>query len=509
MSFIMSRKKNQVVSSKQKNQVDHSHLQQVLAAMPTGVILLDADYCVLMANPVARQLLPIADGEVLTHLGTLSLDETLIKRRETFDFSLPQPVPRIFEVHVQPIEQAQERQWLLTLREVTQERECQQQLQMLERLATMGQLATGVAHDLNNIMATIILLAQLQLKSANSEAGASERLNTIVRQGHRAGTLIKQILDFSRHSGMERQRLDLVPFLKELSRLLERTLPENIRLKLAYDHDDYVVYVDPTRLQQLFMNLAVNARDAMPSGGTICLELFRFQQHSSSSSDIPPGDWVQVTIKDNGIGIAPDVLPHIFEPFYTTKAPGQGTGLGLAQAYGIIVQHEGHITVESQVGHGTTFTIYLPALTSSTEESATLEQKPTPMGKGEVILLVEDDDSARITIQEILELLNYQVLLAENGREALDLFTWHEHEVALVLSDLMMPDLRGEELFAALKAKDSSVKMIAMTGYPLSKQSQALLEEGRVEWIVKPFSIQQLAQTVRSALHETALGRYE
>jgi len=305
--------------------------------------------------------------------------------------------------------------------------------------------------------------------------------------------------------------LDLTPFLKELINLLERTLPENIELELEYGHDEYTVNADPTRIQQAVMNLVVNARDAMPEGGELCMGLERIRVGPGEPPPLPemePGEWVQVTVSDTGAGILPDVLPHIFDPFFTTKAPGQGTGLGLAQVYGIVKQHEGYIDVKSpsimlrtgEVGHGTTFTLYLPALQVPGVEPLELEAGTLVRGHGETILVVEDELAAREAIASALQSLGYQVMVAGNGQEALAIFKQHGDEIALVLSDLVMPEMDGTELIHALKQENPTVKVIATTGYPQKTEGRDLLVQGIVDRLQKPLSMEQLAEAVQRAL---------
>jgi PAS domain S-box-containing protein len=483
-------------------------MQQIMDTVPEGVLLLDANLCTLLANPIARQALAAlgeADSALnkpLTHLGPRPLADVLSHFDDPLpmEIVLPAPSGRAFEVQAQPIGSGETRQWVLTLREVTQERQIQQQIQAQERLATVGQLAAGIAHDFNNIMASIVLYAGMLLRASDLSPQDRQRLDTIRQQGHRAANLVQQILDFARKSVMERIPLDLVPFLKELEKLLTRTLPENIHFHLKYDHDDYIINADPTRLQQVVMNLALNARDAMPQGGKLRFALCRLHIQPGQTGpllDLPPGLWVRLTVTDTGSGIPPDVLPHVFEPFFTTKKVGKGTGLGLAQVWGIVLQHEGKISVESQVGRGTTFIIYLPALEFPQDTHETLEMPALIEGQGETILVVEDDATTRQAISVILEDLGYRVLAAANGREALALLS---SEVVLVLSDVVMPEMGGVALHTALKEKHPEVKMVVITGYPMTDGDQTLLEQGITAWIKKPFSIDEIAQVVREAL---------
>lgn len=252
-------------------------------------------------------------------------------------------------------------------------REIQHCIQLQDRLAVVGQLAAGIAHDFNHIMAVIVLYTQTVLRSMpDMPLNTRNRLMTVIQQAKRASDLVQQILDFSRSEAIERRPLDLVPLLKEQVRLLEHTLPKNIRISLSHKAGKYIVNTDPTQIQQIMLNLALNARDAMPQGGELCIRLEQVRVEDRTSSALPRmilrlgqgaevSEWVRLTVLDTGTGIPPDVLPHIFEPFFTTKASGRGSGLGLTQVYDIVKQHEGEIEVQSQVGRGTTFAIYLPA----------------------------------------------------------------------------------------------------------------------------------------------------
>jgi two-component system, cell cycle sensor histidine kinase and response regulator CckA len=400
---------------------------------------------------------------------------------------------------------AQQAGWVLILRDITEERQHQEYQQAQERLATVGQLAAGVAHDFNNIMAVISLYAELILKSGDPGPQNRERLLTISQQAERAASLTGQILDFSRRSVMERASFEIVPFLKEFVNLVQRTLPESILIGFVCDDDQYLVNADPTRLQQVLMNLSLNARDAMPAGGELRLELTGLNLEPNQRpplADMQPGKWLVLTITDTGAGIAPDHLLHIFEPFFSTKPPGRGTGLGLAQAYGIIRQHGGHIAVSSQAGRGTTFQIYLPGLALNDHSGRGPDEAEdlSLHGRGETILLVEDDNDARAAVRATLELYGYRVIEATNGHDGLAQFEEHAGEIDLVLSDLVMPVMGGEALFRALRQREEPAKTVLMTGYPLEGGGRALLEQGLVAWISKPFSADQIAGIIKEAL---------
>jgi CheY-like chemotaxis protein len=319
----------------------------------------------------------------------------------------------------------------------------------------------------------------------------------------RASSLIRQILDFSRRSVMEQSTLDVLPFIKELDRLLERLLPETIHLELIYQPGVYLIKADPTRLQQVFMNLAVNARDAMPEGGTLSFEITRLKLAPEDPLLVPemqPGDWVHITVRDSGVGISSESIPHIFEPFFSTKPYGEGTGLGLAQAYGIIKQHGGHIDVLSQPGKGTRFEIYLPGLPVPQSQISAQEEAPQIIGEGQLILLVEDDRITRDALQDMLETHNYVVLTAGNGLEALRIYEYQGESVSLVVSDVVMPEMGGVDLYLELSDRWPGVKMLFITGHPLQLDEQALLEAGSVHWLQKPFSVSEFGQVIKNLI---------
>jgi two-component system cell cycle sensor histidine kinase/response regulator CckA len=368
----------------------------------------------------------------------------------------------------------------------------------------VGQLAAGIAHDFNNILATIVLYTQMSLRANETSPQVRQRLEIIARQTDRATDLVQQILDFSRRAMLKRRVLALDSFMKEVVKLLERTLPESIHISLAVEAGEYPINADLTRIQQAIVNLALNARDAMPNGGELRIALSRTQGQEIQCVDCGPmtgGDWIQVTVTDTGTGIPPDVLPHIFEPFFTTRTP-LGHGLGLAQVHGIVKQHEGHLDVQTQVGHGTTFRLYWPALSAG--QPLALPEAPLEMaqGRGETILVVEDDDTMRAALIDVLDALDYQVLAAANGMEALVVYEQYADEVSLILSDWVMPSIGGLELVRELAARHAAPKVLMLTGHPLAEEAETSVPVNVVGWILKPPSIEQLAEAVSRALTE-------
>jgi signal transduction histidine kinase len=484
-------------------------VQQIMDTVPEGVIFLDAENRAVLANPLGQNdLATLANakvGDTLTYLGDKKLAELLTLPPQS-SWQEITAASRIFQVMARPIEIGPiSSGWVLVVRDMTQQREIERRAHQHERLAAVGQLAAGIAHDFNNIMATIVLYAQMTGRTEGLPTRVQERMETINQQAQYATSLIQQILDFSRRAVLKRKPLDLQLLLKEQLELLERTLPEHIKIELDCAPDEYIVDADPTRMQQMVMNLAVNARDAMPNGGKLSLRLARVEIGLGESPVLPEmeaGEWIQLKVSDTGVGIPSDVLPHIFDPFFTTKAPGEGSGLGLAQVHGIVGQHGGRVNVETQVDEGTTFTVYLPAVLMHPVEASELELPPPTLGQGEMVLVVEDEMAVRKALVESLESLNYQVLEAENAKEALVILEEHDNEIALVLSDIVMPEMGGIALFHTLRQKGLSVPVVLLTGHPTGKALDDLHAQGLSAWLPKPPSLEQLARVVTKALSE-------
>lgn len=496
-----------------------SQVQQIIDTVPEGVILLDQDYTVVSANPIGQKNLAVLGdagiGDPIAALGNCKLTDLLTSPPAGLwhDVASVDEPARMFEAIARPIETGPiTGGWVLVVRDVTSEREQQMHLQTQDRLASVGQLAAGIAHDFNNILAVVILRAQIIQQIEQLSPKADEYMESILDQARRAAEMIVQILDYSRRSNIEPGPMDLHMFLKEQMKLMEHAIPENIHIQLVAGRGDYITVADPTRIQQVAMNLVINARDAMPDGGALTLTLGRsvLSQSRSQQLELTPGKWIVWQVTDTGTGIPDHLLPNIFEPFVTTKEPGKGTGLGLAQVYGIVKQHGGSIEVTSTVGEGTTFTIYLPVLAGLEVAADGDAPVAVPRGSGETILLVEDDDLTRQAVRDSLLKLGYDILAAENGVEGLLLWETHSERIALVISDMIMPTMGGIALFHALQsrahARDGSrgVKMILMTGHVFENQLDQELDElktrGLCGWIRKPLRLETIAQMVHEAL---------
>jgi hypothetical protein len=368
-----------------------------------------------------------------------------------------------------------------------------------QRMENLGQLAGGVAHDFNNLIAVIlnyVTFATEQLAdmteadwAEHGEAAASD-LAQIKRAGERAASLTRQLLAFARREVIQPQVLDLGSVITAVEEMLRRTLGEHIELATNFDGDLWPVLADPGQLEQVLVNLAVNARDAMPSGGTLTIDTSNITVDADSvagGSKSRPGKNVRLRVSDTGIGMTSEVVKHVFEPFYTTKQDSSGTGLGLATVYGILTQADGNIRVYSEPGAGTTFTITLPVTT----QAATVIPEPAPYErdpKGETVLVVEDETALREVTRRIFARNGYHVITAGNGPEALEIARDHQGEIHLLVTDVVMPDMLGKEVADKMLAIKPEIEVLFMSGYARPVlASQGRLDPG-VALVEKPFS---------------------
>jgi two-component system cell cycle sensor histidine kinase/response regulator CckA len=487
-------------------------LQQILDSVQDGIFTVSEAGTVLMANPAASEYLKllagVRKGEKLVEIGGRQLEELTTPRPD----GLPHEIVhagsprRVFELspHRNPAGSVFG-VWTILMREVSSARELRERAQLQDRLAAVGQLAAGIAHDFNNIIGTMILYSEMLLKEPSLEGRARERATTILSQGQRAAELTQQILDFSRRAVVAKHPLDLVGFLKEFRDLVERTLPENISIEMDVPEGEVIVNADPGRLQQITMNLTINARDSMRGGGTLTFKVDRVEVEPGETPPergMHPGEWARILVSDTGHGIKEDAIPHIFEPFFTTKGPGEGTGLGLSQVYGLIKQHDGFIDVKSKIGVGTTFIIHLPLITVDVLPP-TVSRRATPVeGAGQTILIAEDDPTIRDAVREALEDHQYRVLMAADGQQALEVVEQHRGLIHMIITDLVMPRMSGRDLYRVVRERYPHVKMILITGYPLGGDTQELLDAGAATWIQKPFVSSVLVDKVAELLSD-------
>ncbi|HWP34687.1 MAG TPA: response regulator [Thermodesulfobacteriota bacterium] len=396
--------------------------------------------------------------------------------------------------------------YLAVLRDMTERRSLELQLQQAQKMESIGTLAGGIAHDFNNILTGIAGYAQLALAKLSPTHPLHHDLEEIVKQTERATTLTRQLLAFSRRQLIEPRRVDLNHIVRETEKFLRRVIGEHIELQLVSEPKLPPVYVDPVQIEQVLMNLCVNSRDAMPEGGRLLIEIRRVRLDDTFCRAHPwarPGDYVQLSVTDTGVGMDQETLQRIFEPFFTTKPAGKGTGLGLAMVYGIVKQHDGLIHVYSEPGRGTTFKIYFKALPGGAEATAPAPRPAVaPQGGHETVLVAEDDDSVRRLVVRVLEEQGYRVLEAADGEEAVRLFEVAPEPIDLVVLDAVMPKKGGRELYEALCRRSPAPRFLFMSGYSTNAvQERFILDEG-LHFLHKPFSPAELARRVRQVLDE-------
>ncbi|MCP2597399.1 ATP-binding protein, partial [Candidatus Aminicenantes bacterium AC-335-G13] len=490
----------------------YSILQVLISQFPQGVILTNPSGKIILSNPLGEEYINLIgeydDSGNITHFGKYSINEIIEKsKKEGMKIELESPYKKIFKLESRELLlNSNEKGILFVIKDVTEELLREEVQKQQERLALIGKLAAGIAHDFNNILTAILGNCELiQLKKGLPDE-IKNRINAIIEQGERASTLIKQILDFSRRSISEMKPLNLLSFLKETLKLLERTIPENIKIEFNYSCDEYWAMIDIIQFQQVITNIALNAKDAMPYGGKFIIELSKkyFEGGNKPFVEMKDGEWIILKLKDTGVGIPEENLPHIFEPFFTTKPPGRGTGLGLSQVYGIVKQHNGYIRVESKVGKGASFIIYLPAHESLEKIEIGKEEIEDKLvsGKREKILVVEDDESILHLMKMVLERLNYNVIIAKNGKEALNIYEKYRNEISLIISDMIMPEISGIELIKNLREKNPKLKIMLITGYPLKESELNFLKKNSIPWIQKPFKIQKFSEILRNLFYK-------
>ena len=482
-------------------------LRVLVENLPQGVAYLAPGGKVMLANPHAlerlRLLAGIGPGDQLEQLGGKSLAE-LLQAPEgggLHQVTYAGDRNRTFQVIATTVRSDEEiLGHTLVLREVTEELETRRRLAQQDRLVAVGQLAAGIAHDFNNILQAITGYAELVRMQPDLPRRLVNRIDDITGQGKRGAKLIRQILDFSRKSITERQPMNLAPFLAETIKMLRSTIPESIRITTDIAKDGCVALVDPTQVQQLVTNLAVNARDAMPGGGELHIRLARERLDTQRTEHLPrmeAGDWICLSIRDTGTGIPEDVQPRVYEPFFTTKPATEGTGLGLAQVYGIVKQQDGYIDFESKEGEGATFYVFLPPVNGPPQDVTPSGEFPAiGSGRGRRVLVVEDQPMVLTMTKEILETFGFKVLTAETGEQALRLYERHHDEIDLVVSDMVMPEMGGLELSRRLRGLNPEVRLVLMSGYPLGEDVRDQLSTSRLRWISKPFTARQLGQLV-------------
>ncbi|HMA62179.1 MAG TPA: PAS domain S-box protein, partial [bacterium] len=391
------------------------------------------------------------------------------------------------------------------MEDITERKELEEQLLQSQKLESIGNLAAGVAHDFNNMLAVIKGRTQMALLGNRDDVEIEKDLKEVLDASERAADLTKQMLLFSRKKSMEFKPINLNTVISELLKMLKRLIGEDISVITDFDPDIWTIKADKVNMNQVIMNMAVNARDAMPEGGNLIIKTKNIsidRKAAHEKKGLKPGEYVQLQIEDTGSGMRPDIVDKIFDPFFTTKGRAKGTGMGLAVAYGIIKKHNGFVYVDSEVGRGSCFEIYLPAI--KTRSTRSRKRKPRVdfdefKGQGESILVVEDEPTVRKTFRHFLSFGSYQVDTAKNSQQALELFKKNQVKYDLVISDIILPDMNGIDLVEKIR-NIKPVRILLVSGYPENESNLERITTEHLPFIQKPFDLKDLLAKVKKIL---------
>ena len=518
---LASRVADQLAGAFSRAWLDHERrrLSGAIEQVAESVVITDPNGRVVYANPAFEQMTGFSRAEILGQIARLQEGDwvdpekgptrhtmtnaevwqgrTTSQRKDgtryTADMTIA-PVRNAAGVVVN---------FVAVQRDVTHEIQLQEQFRQAQKMEAIGRLAGGVAHDFNNLLTAIVGYTQLLLDRAPSGTPMEHDLNQIHSACDRAAALVRSLLTFSRRDSSRPVVLNLNEVVRNVSKLLERVIGEDVQLSYRLPAQVKPVLADPGRIEQVLMNLVVNARDAMPGGGRLTVEVddATLEEGQTTIANARPGDYVRVSVTDTGVGMDEETLGQIFEPFFTTKPAGQGTGLGLSIVYGVVKQHEGHIAVSSAPGEGTTFHVYFPVHAQATAEGGgpVAQSSAQPRGGKELLLLVEDEDGVRLLVQRALQGLGYRVLTAPNAREAIQLFEQFGPEISMLVTDVVMPDTDGPALFQTLTEERPNLKVLFLSGYTGEiVRSRGLLQGA--PFLPKPFALVELARMIRDIL---------
>ncbi len=389
--------------------------------------------------------------------------------------------------------------------DITERKKIEAQFMRAQRMENIGTLAGGIAHDLNNILTPIML--GIEILKDTSDPKATRILEVIEVSAKRGADIVRQVLSFARGLGGARIEVQPKHLLRDLEAMIKDTFPKDIRLQFSIPKDTWTILGDPTQIGQIFLNLCVNARDAMPNGGSleVGMENCVFdEQYAAMNSQAKVGRYVNISVTDSGTGISPELLDKVFEPFFTTKELNKGTGLGLSTVMAIVKGHDGIINVYSEFGKGTTFRVYLPAMEISSDgQKEQSEQVSLPRGNGETILVVDDEASIRAITSETLQAFGYRVLTATDGADAVAVYAEHKNEIAIVLTDMLMPVMSGPVTIHALMRINPAIRVVATSGLNANSSLAQMSVAGAKHFLTKPYTAETLLKVIRAVLVQT------
>jgi signal transduction histidine kinase/ActR/RegA family two-component response regulator len=392
---------------------------------------------------------------------------------------------------------------LVVIRNITEKRRLEQQVLHIQKMESLGTLAGGIAHDFNNILAGILGYASFLKSKLDVDHDFFKYVDTIERSASRAADLTSKLLAFTRGDMVNFKPLNINKLIRETMEIIQHTIDKSISVETKLDESLPTIAGDAGQIQQVVMNLCVNARDAMSGGGKLVIadeKVLIADADPQRPADVKAGMYLKISVSDSGTGIGKDMLARIFDPFFTTKAKGQGSGLGLSVVYGIVKGHEGFVTVKSQPGHGSVFNVFFPV--SGKPEIQEKISTEALRGRDELIFVVDDEKDIRSFISEVLQTHGYRVLLAENGAQAVDVYKKNMKDIALVILDIDMPGMGGEEVFLKMKGINPCIKVLLSTGYSQGGRVSEILSKGVNGFIQKPYDFYQLLTIIRRILDQ-------
>jgi PAS domain S-box-containing protein len=507
------------VTERKQAEAELNRLKTAIEQTPESIVITDLKGCILYVNPAFEKITGYSRAETIgqnTRLLKSNRQDkafyqelwTRISAGEVWRgrFINKKKNGRLFteDTVIAPVRDENEvvTHYIAIKRDITHELELEKQYRQTQKIDSIGRLAGGVAHDFNNILAVICGHTDLALTQVSPNSPLRSNLESIRESAERAANLTRQLLAFARRQVIEPRRFNLNELIVNLNKTLQRLMGEDIALVTHIAPDLGLIKADPSQIEQVLLNLAVNARDAMPNGGTLTLQTSNVTLNEDYARRhlVTPGDYIMISVIDTGAGMTDEVKLHIFEPFFTTKEQGKGTGLGLATCFGIIQQSNGHIYSESQVGKGTTFKIYLPRVQGK-EDAAENRETPSRLPSGtETILLAEDELSLRRLMARVLRTQGYTVLEAADGNEALALAQANGSKIQLLVSDVIMPGLSGKMLAEWLIQLNPAVRVLFISGYINNNAVREAMSKPGTFFLQKPFNPLDLAKKVRAAI---------
>ena len=530
LALTASLHKKRAIASEEALEENKAFLKQIIDENPAQIFVINEEGKFLLANEKFADLINTdsesligktfeelkEEGVVLNHLRNIIKDTNTVlkeaKSKHQFEMSYLTPegrekwlictrLPFIF--HHEQCVLGINLEFTNMKNAELEKKKLEEQLAQSQKMEVIGTLAGGIAHDFNNMLAVILGYSDLAKNTLPADAKQINHLNEVMKAGNRAKDLVKQILNFSRQTEIQHVDISLTVIVKEVVKMVKSTLPSNIECVMNVDQESGFVRGDQTQMHQVLMNLCVNANQAMPDGGTLSVNLLNHEENSPcpDCNASLPGNFVHLSVSDTGMGMPESVKKRIFEPYFTTKEVGKGTGMGLAVVHGIINQHNGHICVHSEEGKGTTFNVLLPSAANSLNKSDTV-QYIDYAGK-ESILIVDDEPMVGELVNETLALQGYSTKLFLNSEEAAEHFRDNSDKYDLILTDYMMPGLTGDKLAASIRETNETVPILLATGFSNNITKEAALAMGITEFIMKPIVGEDLCKAVRSCLNKS------